>query len=69
MTFLFGSQKVPKVEDVPAPSILTNADDNAIKDAEEKKLRKGRTSRQTLLTGPQGLLEAAPVAKKTLLGE
>jgi hypothetical protein len=40
-----------------------------ILDEEKKKLRKGKTSRSTLMTGPQGLLEAAPVSRKSLLGE
>jgi len=68
MSFLFGGQKVPSVSAPSAPAITTAADDAALKAEEEKKLRKGKTQRQTLMTGPQGLLEPAPVSKKTLLG-
>lgn len=65
MSFLFGGSKVPSVQTVPAPKL----DDNEIKKQEASKIKKGRTSRPTLMTGPQGLLEPAPVSKKTLLGE
>ena len=68
MSFLFGGQKVPSVSSVPAPAITSSADDAKLKSEEEKKLRRGRSVRQTLMTGPQGLLEPAPVSKKTLLG-
>lgn len=64
MSFLFGSSSTPSIQNVPAPSL----DQNTIVEEEKKKLRQGRTQRQTLMTGPQGLLEPAPVSKKTLLG-
>jgi len=69
MSFLFGSQKTPQISVPPTPPITKQSDQNAIIEEEKKKIRKGRTSRQTLMTGPQGLLEPAPVSKKVLLGE
>lgn len=69
MSFLFGSQKVPQMSVPQAPSITSTQDQNALAEAEKKKLKQGRVARQTLMTGPQGLLEPAPVSKKVLLGE
>lgn len=68
MSFLFGSQKVPTVSSVTAPSITTSEDQKTIAEEEKKKIKQGQVNRPTLLTGPQGLLEPAPVSRKTLLG-
>ena len=59
----------PSIPDVPAPKITDEQDRSEVVKEEKKKLRQGRAARTTLKTGPQGLLEAAPVGKKTLLGE
>jgi len=39
-----------------------------VKEEEKKKIRKGRTGKGTILTGPQGILTPAKVEYKTLLG-
>ena len=66
MSFLFGgSPKKQSISFLPAP----NLDAAAVTEDEKKKLRQGRGARSTLLTGPQGLLEAAPTERKRLLGE
>lgn len=68
----YGIAGAVRKNNVKSPDVLLSSmksDDKSIKEAEEKKLRKGRTSRQTLLTGPQGLLEPATVSKKSLLGD
>ena len=49
------------------PSVPAPADD--VKTGETKKLKRGVRKRPTLLTGPRGVTEAAPVELKTLLGE
>lgn len=69
MSFLFGGSSTPQISQVPPPAITTNADQDKIKEDEKAKLRQGRKTRSTLLTGPRGLLEPAPVSQKTLLGQ
>lgn len=69
MSFLFGGTKTPSISVPQAPAITSTTDQATLKEAEKKKLRTGQAVRPTLLTGPQGLLEAAPVGRKTLLGE
>ena len=66
MSFLFGSPSTPSVSyrSVPPPP-----SEPVVRKEETAKVRKGATGRKTLLTGPRGLLEPAPVSKKTLLGE
>jgi len=64
-----GGSKTPDVLMPKAPAITTSQDKDAIAAAEKKKLRQGASARTTLMTGPQGLLEPAPVSRKALLGE
>lgn len=71
MSFMFKAPKVPEIPAIqsvstPAP---TEIDETALGEEEKKKIRKGRTQRQTLLTGPLGLTEPATVQYKTLLGQ
>lgn len=55
-----------KAEELREQERLTTEEAKAKEKAE---LLKRRGRRQTILTGSQGVTEAAPVAKKTLLGE
>ncbi len=59
MSGLFGSPKPPKIQSVSYPTVDPN---------KEKKRIRGKRSRSTLLTGPLGLTEDAPVRVKTLMG-
>jgi hypothetical protein len=70
MSGLFGGSSEPDYYPTPAAPPLAN-DDARLKEAaklqaEALRKRKGRLS--TILTGPEGVLEQAPVEKKTLLG-
>lgn len=68
MSFLFGGSKVPQMQTIQAPDVSKQAQADIAGD-EKKKILKGRTSRSTLLTGPRGLTDPAPVQRKQLLGE
>lgn len=68
MSFLFGGGQTPSISMPPSPPIVSDANQDAIKEQEKKKIRRGAAQSKTLLTGPQGLLEPAPVQRKTLLG-
>jgi len=65
MSFLFGGVKSPQVT-YPSATI---ASEQEVKESETKKIRAGVAGKKTLLTGPQGLLESAPIQRKYLLGE
>lgn len=61
---------MPQISQPAAPVIPPPPPkEEAVKEEEKKKLTKGREKRSTLLTGPRGILEPAPVGYKTLLGE
>ena len=62
-----GLSAVPKVDTSAIPEIQP---EKTLLAEEKDKIKRGASNRkQTLLTGPQGLLDAAPVGKKYLLGE
>lgn len=65
MSFLFKSQSTPSITTPPAPTY----DAKSTTEDEKKRLTQGRKKRPTLVTGPRGILEPAPVEKKVLLGE
>ena len=53
----------------PKPVPTSPEDIEKLRKEEEKKIRKGRPKRTTLLTGPRGVLTPPEVQRKTLLGE
>lgn len=76
MSFLTKTPKAPYIPPPPLPPapISREGEETAagMKEAEERQrrkaaLRKGRKS--TLLTGQAGVMGAAPIARKTLLGQ
>ncbi len=69
----FKAPKMPEIASVTPPQLAaavpTSAEDTeALEEEERRRLRRRRGS-GTILTGPQGILNAPPVERKTLLGE
>ena len=66
---IVGSSK-PKLPDpAPPPPQREDPDVQAARERELERNRLARGRRTTLLTGGEGVTEAAPVARKTLLGQ
>lgn len=74
LLFNASRQKTPKLPELPAipePPPPLSQDRGDITRARLRQRRKsigGQGRRSTLLTGPQGLTDPAPVQRKTLLG-
>lgn len=69
MGFFSPSPPSPPPPPPPPPTITDPSVEEARRKAIEDSARKARGRASTILTGGQGDLSEAPVAKKTLLGE